>query len=215
MQDDFSFLQRRALPAGRQIRVLIVVALIAAVLLLVWMLLGRKSAAAAGPPLRRRGGQGATQRRAAGNARHHHRPDRGIPQRCHRRRSDRRQCGHSHPGIFSLFGTRRTGAGRHRRPGPQRCCAGELDASENLDAQSTLITALSQARLARLIETRRHAAYDSHGGSLQDWQQAQAELTSAEATLSAARGRLRVLGRSDAQIQALETAGVVNPTATI
>jgi len=90
-----------------------------------------------------------------------------------------------------------------------------LDASENLDAQSALITALSQTRLARLVETRRHAAYDSHGGSLQDWQQAQADLTAAEAALSAARGRLRVLGSSDAQIRALEAAGAVNPTATI
>src|ERR1700722_17121985 len=90
-----------------------------------------------------------------------------------------------------------------------------LDASENLDAQSALITALSQARLARLNETRRHAAYDSHGGSLQDWQQAQADLTAAETTLSAARGRLRVLGSSDAQIQALESAGAVSATATI
>ncbi len=69
-----------------------------------------------------------------------------------------------------------------------------VDASENLDAQSALITALSQARLAALNETRRHAAYDSHGGSLQDWQQAQADLTAAQITLSAARGKLRVLG---------------------
>jgi cobalt-zinc-cadmium efflux system membrane fusion protein len=90
-----------------------------------------------------------------------------------------------------------------------------LDASENLDAQSSLITALSQARLARLNETRRHAAYDSHGGSLQDWQQAQADLTTAEATLSAARGKLRVLGSSDAQIQALEAAGSVSATTAI
>jgi cobalt-zinc-cadmium efflux system membrane fusion protein len=90
-----------------------------------------------------------------------------------------------------------------------------LQASENLDAQSALITALSQARLGHLNETRRHAAYDSHGGSLQDWQQAQAELTAAETTLAAARGRLRVLGSSDAQIKALEATGVVNATTTI
>jgi membrane fusion protein, heavy metal efflux system len=90
-----------------------------------------------------------------------------------------------------------------------------LDASEKLEAQSGLITALSQARLARLTQTRRHAAYDSHGGSLQDWQQAQADLVNAEASLSAARGRLRLLGSSDAQIDALEVAGVPSAMATI
>jgi cobalt-zinc-cadmium efflux system membrane fusion protein len=50
---------------------------------------------------------------------------------------------------------------------------------------------------------------------LQDWQQAQADLTAAQAALSAARGRLRVLGSSDVQIQALEAAGAVSATATI
>jgi cobalt-zinc-cadmium efflux system membrane fusion protein len=90
-----------------------------------------------------------------------------------------------------------------------------LEASENLDARSALITALAQARLGRLNETRRHAAYASHGGSLQEWQQSQADLTAAETTLATARGRLRVLGSSAAQIEALETTGVVDAAATI
>ena len=40
---------------------------------------------------------------------------------------------------------------------------------------------------------------------MQDWQQAQADLTAAETALNAARNRLQILGKSDGEIAALET----------
>jgi cobalt-zinc-cadmium efflux system membrane fusion protein len=48
MQDDSSFLQRRALPAGRQYRAIAVVAAVVIVVALLWSVLGRRSSAAAG-----------------------------------------------------------------------------------------------------------------------------------------------------------------------
>jgi cobalt-zinc-cadmium efflux system membrane fusion protein len=216
MQDDSSSLQRRALPVGRQLRVLIIVAVIAALLLLLWMLVGRKSAGAAGAsgPAPAAGQvklsreQLATLGTATVKVATFH--DAVIADGQIAVDAD------TTTQVFSPYSGRvvrvMAGIGDRVRSGAPLV---SLDASENLDAQSTLITALSQTRLERLIETRRHAAYDSHGGSLQDWQQAQADLTAAEAALSAARGRLRVLGSSEAQIQALEAAGAVNPTATI
>ncbi len=216
MQNDPSFLQRRALPVGRQVRVLIIVVLLAGVLVLAWTFLGRKSAASAGatgpaPP--------------AGQVKLT--PDQlaslGIitvrPTAFHDAVVADGQIAvndNATTQVFSPYSGRvlrvLAGVGDKVRSGAALVT---VDASENLDAQTALLTALSQARLARLTETRRHAGYDSHGGSLQDWQQAQADLTTAEAALSAARGRLRVLGSSDAQIQALEAAGVASTTATI
>ncbi len=216
MQNDPSFLQRRALPVGRQVRALIIVALLAAVLVLVWTFLGRKSAASAGAT-------GPAPQ--AGQVKLN--PDQlatlGIitvrPTAFHDAVVADGQIAVNDDAttqVFSPYSGRvvrvLAGVGDKVRSGAALVT---VDASENLDAQTTLVTALSQARLARLNEARRHAAYDSHGGSLQDWQQAQADLTSAEATLSAARGRLRVLGSSDAQIQALEAAGIASATATI
>jgi cobalt-zinc-cadmium efflux system membrane fusion protein len=218
MQDDPSFLQRRALPVGRQVRALIIVAAIAAVLVVLWLTVGGKSTAApaagAGAGLTRSGEVKLTAEQLATlgietvKAAGFH--DAVIADGQIAVNAD------TTTQVFSPFSGRvvqvLAGVGDRVRSGQPLVT---VDASENLDAQSALITALSQARLARLTETRRHAAYDSHGGSLQDWQQAQADLTNAEATLAAARGRLRVLGSSDAQIQALESAGVVSPIATI
>jgi cobalt-zinc-cadmium efflux system membrane fusion protein len=216
MQDDSSSLQRRALPVGRQVRAVIIVAAIAALLLLLWMALGRKSAsaadasAAAATPdqVKLSAEQLATLGTATVKTAHFH--DAVIADGQIAVNAD------TTTQVFSAYSGRvvhvMAGIGDKVRSGAPLV---SLDASENLDAQSALITALSQTRLAHLVETRRHAAYDSHGGSLQDWQQAQADLTTAEAALSAARGRLRVLGSSEAQIQALEAAGAVSATATI
>jgi membrane fusion protein, heavy metal efflux system len=216
MQDDSSPLQRRALPVGRQVRAVIIVAAIAALLLLLWMMLGRKSASAADSSapaatpdqVKLSAEQLATLGTATVKTARFH--DAVIADGQIAVDAD------TTTQVFSPYSGRvvrvMAGIGDKVRSGAPLV---SLDASENLDAQSALITALSQTRLARLVETRRHAAYDSHGGSLQDWQQAQADLTAAEAALSAARGRLRVLGSSDAQIQALEAAGAVSPTATI
>jgi len=90
-----------------------------------------------------------------------------------------------------------------------------IDASEFTQAQNDLRTAGAQVKLARIAETRKHALYDIKGGSLADWQQAQADLAAAEATLGATRSRLRILGYSDAQIDALASAEHFEPTTHI
>lgn len=215
MQDDSSFLQRRALPAGRQFRAIAIIAAIAILVALLWSVLGRSSnaatasrAAAAAGPVKLSSEQLATLGTAIIKAMPFH--DAVVADGQIGVNAD------TTTQVFSPYSGRvvkvLAGVGDKVRSGEALVT---LDASENLDAQSTLITALAQARLARLNETRRHAAYDSHGGSLQDWQQAQADLTAAEATLAAARGKLRVLGSSDAQIQALEAAGSVSASTYI
>jgi cobalt-zinc-cadmium efflux system membrane fusion protein len=90
-----------------------------------------------------------------------------------------------------------------------------LEASEFVQAQNDLSTAAAQVKLARISETRKHALYDAKGGSLQDWQQAQADLTTAETALNSVRNRLRILGKSDTEIGELERAQNINPIATL
>jgi membrane fusion protein, heavy metal efflux system len=90
-----------------------------------------------------------------------------------------------------------------------------LEASEFVQAQNDLATAASQVKLARITETRKHALYDAKGGSLQDWQSAQADLTAAETALSAVRNRLSILGKSPAEITALEGNQAISPVTTL
>jgi cobalt-zinc-cadmium efflux system membrane fusion protein len=90
-----------------------------------------------------------------------------------------------------------------------------IEASEFSQAQNDLRTALAQVKLTRTSETRKHALYDIKGGSLADWQQAQADLAAAEANFSSVRSRLRILGYSEAQIDQLLTAEHLDPTANV
>jgi cobalt-zinc-cadmium efflux system membrane fusion protein len=90
-----------------------------------------------------------------------------------------------------------------------------IDASEFVQAQNDLNTAAAQVKLARINETRKHALYEAKGGSLQDWQQAQTDLTTAEVALSAVRNRLRILGISAADIDGLEHAKNIEAVATL
>ncbi len=90
-----------------------------------------------------------------------------------------------------------------------------LEASEFVQAQNDLKSAVAQIKLARINETRKHALYEAKGGSLQDWQSAQADLATAEATLGAVRNRLSILGKSAADIAALEQAPAMNPVTTL
>ncbi len=89
----------------------------------------------------------------------------------------------------------------------------EVDASEYAQAGSDLLSAAAQQKLGAASEQRRHAQYAAHSGSLQDWQQAQSDLASANATLDAVRNRLRILGQSDQQIEAVLTSG--KPQSTV
>ena len=90
-----------------------------------------------------------------------------------------------------------------------------LDAAEFVQAQNDLRVASAQARLARLNELRKHALYDAKGGSLQDWQQSQSDLSAAETALNAARNRLQILGKSAREIAALESAQNITSAATL
>jgi cobalt-zinc-cadmium efflux system membrane fusion protein len=90
-----------------------------------------------------------------------------------------------------------------------------VEASEFVQAQNDLATAAAQVKIARINETRKHALYDAKGGSLQDWQQAQADLTAAETAHNSVRNRLRILGKSEAEIDALESSRSISPVAII
>src|SRR6202162_2356024 len=90
-----------------------------------------------------------------------------------------------------------------------------IEASEFVQAQNDLGTAAAQIKLARINETRKHALFDAKGGSLQDWQQAQSTLATATTAYAAVRNRLRILGKSAAEVTALESAQTIDPVATL
>ena len=93
-----------------------------------------------------------------------------------------------------------------------------VQANELAQAQNDLITAVSglrtakaQLNLAETNEKRQHALYQAQGAALKDWQQSQVDLTTAQGglnsasiALAAVRSRLRILGKSDADIAAIE-----------
>ncbi len=93
-----------------------------------------------------------------------------------------------------------------------------IHASEFVQAQNDLITALanlqtarSQMSMAQTTEKRAHELYLAQGGALKDWQQAQTDLITAQNTvradeiaLHAVRSRLRILGKTDQEIASLE-----------
>jgi membrane fusion protein, heavy metal efflux system len=93
-----------------------------------------------------------------------------------------------------------------------------IEASEFVQAANTLITAVAAAKTAhsqlaqaQINEQRAHDLYLAKGGALKDWQQSRTDLATAQNTsrsadiaLAAARNQLRILGKSDAEIAALE-----------
>jgi membrane fusion protein, heavy metal efflux system len=90
-----------------------------------------------------------------------------------------------------------------------------VEASEFVQAQNDLRVAGAQVKLARTNETRKHALYDAKGGSLQDWQQSQADLAAAETALDSVRNRLQIFGKSAGDIDALQASVSMNPVATL
>jgi cobalt-zinc-cadmium efflux system membrane fusion protein len=94
----------------------------------------------------------------------------------------------------------------------------EIQASEFVQAQNDLITALanqqtarSQLAQAQTNEKRTHELYLAQGGALKEWQQAQTDLVTAQNTVRsdeiaahAVRSRLRILGKSEHEIASLE-----------
>jgi membrane fusion protein, heavy metal efflux system len=90
-----------------------------------------------------------------------------------------------------------------------------LESPEFVQAQNDLESVSTQVKLARINESRKHALYEAKGGSLQDWQSAQADLTTAETSLNSVRNRLRILGKSPAEITAMESAQKIDPVAKL
>jgi membrane fusion protein, heavy metal efflux system len=104
-----------------------------------------------------------------------------------------------------------------------------VEASEFVQGQNDLVTAVAQVAkqraqlsLAETNEQRQHDLYLAKAGALKDWQQAQSDLAGArndfratEVAHAAARSRLRILGKSDAEIDALETSGKMNPESLV
>jgi cobalt-zinc-cadmium efflux system membrane fusion protein len=79
-----------------------------------------------------------------------------------------------------------------------------VQAAEFVQGQSDLATALTQVRLTEAAEARQHELYRTNGAAQKDWQQSQADLAAAAASLAAARGRLKILGLGERDIAALE-----------
>jgi cobalt-zinc-cadmium efflux system membrane fusion protein len=84
-------------------------------------------------------------------------------------------------------------------------------------AASALNKARSQLTLAQIVERRNKELYEGKAVALKEWQQSQNDLTaaqndlrSAESGLAAARNRLRILGRSDAEIAEFQTTGRIS-----
>jgi len=104
-----------------------------------------------------------------------------------------------------------------------------LEAADSVQAQNDFIAAVtglnkarSQLNLAETVERRLHLLYEAKAVPLKDWQQAQADLTTAQndlrttqTTLEAMRNRLRILGKTDAEIDTFQKAGMITPDSTI
>jgi membrane fusion protein, heavy metal efflux system len=88
-------------------------------------------------------------------------------------------------------------------------------ASEFVQGQNDLINAVALFNLAQANARRKQALYEAKGGSLQDWQQAQADLVNAENALASVRNRLRILGKKDDEIAKMEHAQTIDPVAYV
>ena len=106
-----------------------------------------------------------------------------------------------------------------------------VEATEIVQTQNDVITAVAnlktaraQLTMAQTTEQRQHELYNAKGGALKDWQQSQTDraaaqnnVRSGEVALAAARNRFRILGKSEAELRAVETApnGAIDPVAIV
>jgi membrane fusion protein, heavy metal efflux system len=89
-------------------------------------------------------------------------------------------------------------------------------------ALSAMNSARSKLNLAQIVEKRANTLYAGKAVPLKDWQQAQADLATAEndmrssdTAVEAARNRLRILGRSDEEIAAFQEKRQIKPDTPI
>lgn len=104
-----------------------------------------------------------------------------------------------------------------------------VEAVDSVQAQNDLIAAVtalnkasSQLHLAETAERRLGSLYRDKAMPLKDWQESQATLTSAkndertaQIAIEAVRNRLRLLGKSDAEIGTFEKSGVITPQTSL
>jgi cobalt-zinc-cadmium efflux system membrane fusion protein len=93
--------------------------------------------------------------------------------------------------------------------------ASELAQGQNdlVSAAAALKTAKAQLVLAETNEKRQHSLFQAQGAALKDWQQSQVDLATAQGgmnsasiALAAVHNRLRIMGKTDADIAAIEAA---------
>jgi cobalt-zinc-cadmium efflux system membrane fusion protein len=97
--------------------------------------------------------------------------------------------------------------------------------SDLIAGLATLKTAHAQLGLAEANERRQHELFLAHGAAQKDWQQSQVDLANAQGglntaqiALAAVRNRLRILGKSEQEIDAVEKAADVrtlNPVGVV
>lgn len=104
-----------------------------------------------------------------------------------------------------------------------------IEATDAVQVHNDFITSISavnkarsQVNLIQTTEKRLRDLYEIKAAALKDWQQAQADLVSAqndlsssEAALEAARNRLRILGRTDAEIDSFQQKRTISSETTI
>jgi membrane fusion protein, heavy metal efflux system len=88
--------------------------------------------------------------------------------------------------------------------------------SDLISALATLKTTRAQLALTEANEKRQHELFLAHGAAQKDWQQSQVDLANAQGGLNTAqiglaaiRNRLRILGKTDAEIDSVEQAADV------
>ena len=91
-----------------------------------------------------------------------------------------------------------------------------------INAASGLNKARSTLALARIVEQQNKSLFETKAAPLRDVQQSQAaalaaqnDLRSAETSLEVVRNRLRILGKTDAEITTFGETGTINPLTTI
>jgi membrane fusion protein, heavy metal efflux system len=104
-----------------------------------------------------------------------------------------------------------------------------IDAADAADTQKDFIAALSdlnkarsQVNLTTIVEQRMANLIKDKAMALKDWQEAKANLTAAqndfrtaEIALQAVRNRLRLIGKTDEEVNTFEKTGVISPDAPV
>ncbi|MBN9266251.1 MAG: efflux RND transporter periplasmic adaptor subunit [Hyphomicrobium sp.] len=104
-----------------------------------------------------------------------------------------------------------------------------IEATDSIETQKDFISALgdlnkarSHVNLTTIVERRLGNLYKDKAMSLKDWEEAQANLTAAkndlrtaEIALQAARNRLRLLGKTNTEVETFENTGVITPDAPV